>query len=73
MYNERLRAGGISLRTYLEELGVQDVVGEEERIWKDRERTAVLEKMTMARETPTEDKPEEDIENGEQVRDETGQ
>lgn len=41
--NERLQAGGISVRQYLVESGVQDVEEEEERIWADRERVAELE------------------------------
>ena len=41
--NERLQAGGISVRQYLVEMGVQDVEEEEERIWADREKQAELE------------------------------
>ena len=40
--NSRLAAGGISLESYLEELHVQDVPKEAERIWADLQRKAEI-------------------------------
>jgi len=40
--NSRLLAGGISLESYLEELHVQDVSGEADRIWADLQRKAEI-------------------------------
>jgi hypothetical protein len=41
--NAMLQAGGISVRRYLELMGVQDIDVEEQRIWDDRKREAELE------------------------------
>lgn len=41
--DNQLRAGGLSLVTYLRERGVQDPEAEAERIWEDRERDAEIE------------------------------
>lgn len=40
--NNMLKVGGISVRRYLELMGVQDIDAEEERIWEDREKEAEI-------------------------------
>jgi hypothetical protein len=49
MLNERLGAGGISIESYLREMGNQDPEREAERIWEDRKRQAELEAEAQAR------------------------
>lgn len=46
--NARLQAGGISLYSYLQELGCQDPAREEERIWADYERKVEIEERAKA-------------------------
>jgi hypothetical protein len=46
--NARLQAGGISLESYLQELGCQDPAREAERIWKDYERKMEIEERAKA-------------------------
>ena len=46
--NARLKEGGISLISYLEQLSVQDPEKEADRIWEDRERLAKIEAEAKA-------------------------
>lgn len=47
--NARLQAGGISLETYLSELGCDDVDEEMGRIWTDKERQAEIDAMAQVK------------------------
>jgi len=56
MLTLRLQAGGISLETYLDKLGEDDIPQEIERIWTDREREMRIEAAIKAGMTKTKEK-----------------
>lgn len=47
--NARLSVGGISLHSYLDELGTDDIEGEEERIWDDRRKDLEIQAAVGAK------------------------
>jgi len=49
MLTTRLKSGGISLYTYLKELGVRDADEEAERIWADKERQAEIDAIAQTK------------------------
>lgn len=72
--DNQLRAGGISLLTYLRERGVQDPEAEAERIWQDRARETEMDAQAKAVAfSNMSPRGQEERQDGETERDQAGQ
>jgi hypothetical protein len=70
--DNQLRAGGISLVTYLRERGVQDPEAEAQRIWEERAQEAEMTAQARAKAFENVSRVGQEEDDGETERDETG-